>query len=87
MTTEGFHDGNVLGGPLRDLFAVDITSASTVCCGCGRQGSVATLRVYAGPGMVARCPGCDAVVMRYARLDGHMVLDLRGTVRLTVPET
>ena len=86
MTLETFSDGNAIGGPLADLFTVDLTAASTVCCGCGRDGAVATLRVYGGgPGLVARCPGCDAVVMRFARFDGRVVLDLRGTVRLTVP--
>ena len=85
MKSDTYQDGNALGGPLGDLFAVDVTTAVVVCCGCGRQGAVATLHVYdAGPGLVARCPGCEAIVMRFARFDGHVTLDLRGSVRLTV---
>ena len=52
-----FVDGNALAGPLREIFATDVTVAVGRCAGCGRVGAVATLRVYdRGPGLVARCP-------------------------------
>ena len=39
--------------------------------------------VYAdGPGSVARCPGCDAVVLRLVRGPDRAWLDLRGVVCL-----
>ena len=31
----------------------------------------------------ARCPGCEAVLMRFARIRGRLVADLRGVVTLT----
>ena len=87
MSTEPTHaDGNLLAGPLADLFAVDITAAATTCVGCGREDRVADLHVYAvGEAYVARCPGCQDAVLRYLRTATRAVLDLRGTLALRVP--
>ena len=87
-TTEEFTDGNALAGPLRELFAVDITVAQGRCAGCGLVGPIASLRVYGhdrGPGLVARCPGCGEVVLRLVRTPAEAWLDLRGTVSLRIP--
>lgn len=81
-----FIDGNVLAGPLREIFAVDVTLATGSCLACGFAGPVATLRVYAyAPGLVARCPGCDAVVLRLVRGPDRAWLDLRGMSCLEIP--
>jgi hypothetical protein len=81
--SETYQDGNALAGPLGELFAVDITAAVTTCAGCGRRDHVAALRVYGGePGLVARCAGCDGVVLRFARTPNGSWLDLRGAVSL-----
>lgn len=83
-----FVDGNTLAGPLADLFAVDVTVADAECSGCGATGALATLRVYSrAPGYVARCPSCDAVILRLVRARDAVWLDLRGAVRLRVPIT
>ncbi len=67
--TEQYLDGNALAGPLSEIFAVDITAALGRCANCGRTGPVAALRLYVrAPGLVARCPGCDAVMMRLVRV-------------------
>ena len=80
------HDGNALAGPLAEVFAVDCTAALTTCVHCGRTARVAELHVYlGGPGMVARCAGCDHVVARYVRTRTTARIDLRGTVALTIP--
>jgi hypothetical protein len=89
MVTGSSHDdhtdGNALAGPLAELFAVDVTAATTTCGGCGRQERVAHLHLYTGgPGMVARCPRCEHVIVRYARTATAGHLDLRGTVTLTL---
>lgn len=79
-------DGNALAGPLREIFAVDVTVATGRCAGCGRVGAVATLRVYArAPGLVARCPSCDAVVLRVVRGRDRAWLDLSGAASLEIP--
>ncbi len=81
----GYVDGNALAGPLRELFAVDMTGASGVCANCGHSGPVATMRVWQhAPGLVARCSSCDEVVFRLVRGPDRMWLDLRGTMRLEI---
>jgi len=80
---DDYQDGNVLAGPLAEVFALDITGTAAVCAGCNRVGVVAELRVYArGPGLVARCPGCTDVMLRYAETPHGRWLDLRGTAVL-----
>jgi hypothetical protein len=89
MTTQHYLDGNVLAGPLAEIFTVDITVATSQCATCGRTGPVAALRVYMhAPGIVARCDGCDEVVLRLVRTPDTAWLDLTGIVslRLPVPE-
>jgi hypothetical protein len=82
----GYQDGNALAGPLSDVFVFDITATVSTCSACGRRDQVATLRVYGGePGFVARCPGCDSIVLRYARTPAGHWLDLRGTISLHAP--
>ena len=79
-------DGNALAGDLREIFAVDVTVATGQCAGCGHKGPVAALRVYQNaPGIVARCPHCEEVVLRLVRGRDRAWLDLRGTVSLEIP--
>lgn len=86
MTDDTALDGNMLAGPLREIFAVDVTVARGRCAGCGRVDVVAELRVYAdAPGLVARCPSCDAVMLRLVRAPDRAWLDLRGAVALEMP--
>jgi hypothetical protein len=81
-----YEDGNALAGPLEEVFAVDASAAVTRCAACGRTGRVAELRVYGrGPGLVARCPGCQEVVLRLVRTPRELWLDLRGAVSLRLP--
>jgi Zn finger protein HypA/HybF involved in hydrogenase expression len=56
-------DGNAVAGLLQEAFAVEMTTASATCNGCGATGEVAELRVFQGAGIVMRCPHCDNVVM------------------------
>ncbi len=84
--SELYQDGNALAGPLREIFAVDVTTAIQRCAHCGRTGPVAVLRVYRhAPGMVGRCPGCDEVVLRLVRGPTDAWLDLSGTLSLRIP--
>jgi DNA-directed RNA polymerase subunit RPC12/RpoP len=77
-------DGNAAGGPLADLFAVEMTSATVVCDGCGRQSALATLMLYGGAGLVLRCPDCDTMILRMMRSGSTVSLDMRGCTRLSV---
>jgi hypothetical protein len=81
-------DGNVLGGELGELFTVDITAATGQCASCGMVSALAQTHVYTdAPGVVARCRGCGAVMLRLVRGPGRAWLDLRGItcLQLTVP--
>lgn len=86
LYSDQFVDGNALAGPLREIFAVDLTTAVSRCASCGLTGAVASLRVYTrAPGLVARCPGCRQVVLRLVRGPACAWLDLRGAVSLQIP--
>jgi Family of unknown function (DUF6510) len=81
-------DGNVLAGPLGELFAVDITSAMGQCASCGARNPMAMARVYVdAPGMVARCRSCDAVIVRLVRSADQAWLDMQGisSLQLRMP--
>lgn len=72
-------DGNALAATLREVFCFDMTRARVVCDGCGRRGPFAEVRVYTrAPGLVARCRGCDAVLLRSVQGPDRMWLELRG---------
>jgi hypothetical protein len=72
-------DGNALGGPLLEVFGVEMTVAVATCASCGAQGEVARLEVYVQcPGIVARCPACAAVVLRIVESPERIWLDLSG---------
>ncbi|MEV5742954.1 DUF6510 family protein [Microbispora rosea] len=79
-------DGNALAGPLAEIFTADVSAAVSRCATCGLTGPVAALRVYdRAPGLVARCPGCEEVVLRLVRGPDAAWLDLRGAVSLRIP--
>lgn len=78
-------DGNAAAGPLRDLFAVDLTAARSTCARCGATRLLAEHELYAdAPALVVRCPSCTGVVLRYA-VDGTRIrLELTGARLLMV---
>ena len=81
-----YMDGNALAGALREIFTMDVTAAQGRCAGCGRTGMVAETRVYEhAAGLVARCPGCDAVLIRLVRAPDRAYLDLHGMSFLEMP--
>jgi hypothetical protein len=79
-------DGNALAGPLQDVFRVDLTTGIGRCSTCARTGPMAEARVFDhAPGVVARCPVCDQVLLRLVRGPGRAWLDLRGLTYLQFP--
>jgi hypothetical protein len=72
-------DGNAAGGLLAELFAFEVTTAHTVCAGCGAGRPVGALLVYAhGMGTIIRCPSCDHALIRVGHGRTGLWLDLRG---------
>jgi len=79
-------DGNAAAGALREVFAVDVTAATGRCAGCGRTEVFAAAHVYLqAPGLVARCAGCENVLLRVVVTPGQTWLDLRGLSYLRLP--
>ena len=79
-------DGTALAGPLHDVFRVEVTTAIGRCTACGHTAPMAEMRVFDhAPGVVARCPACDQVLLRLVRDRGRAWLDLRGLAYLQVP--
>ncbi len=83
---DGYVDGNALAGPLSEVFAVDVTAATSRCANCGCTGPLARLRVYMhAPGLVARCQECGRVVLRATRTRDALWLDMSGAASLAIP--
>ena len=86
---DAYQDGNVLAGPLAEIFAADVTAAASQCANCHASGPLALLHVYGhAPGLVARCPACSEVMLRLVRGAADVWLDLHGTLslRISLPE-
>ena len=76
-------DGNAIGGLLLQVFGTELTAAMATCAGCGARGHVAELEVYLrGPGAVARCRACGAVVMVLVTIRGVTCVDVAGLAAL-----
>jgi ribosomal protein S27E len=79
-------DGSALAGPFQDVIALVVTAAVGRCGNCGRTGPLAEVPVFDhAPGVVARCPVCDQVLLRLVRGPGRTWLDLRGLTYLQLP--
>jgi len=80
-------DGNVLAGPLSELFSVDMTVAVGRCNGCGDESVLASSMVYeSGPDIVVRCHSCDDVLMTIVRGPGDLRVEMRGFTMIKVPQ-
>jgi len=85
LTEEMRLDGNAAGGALGELFARDVTTALASCAGCGATRPVGALLAYGHPmGVILRCPGCDAAMLRLARTPGQMRVDASGITLLVI---
>jgi hypothetical protein len=79
-------DGTVLTGPLQSILGMEVTAAVGCCTGCGRTAPMAEVRVFDHPpGVIARCPVCDQVLLRLVQGPGRAWLDLRGLAYLQFP--
>ena len=88
MQTEDMRlDGNAAAGALRQIFATDVTTARATCVGCGKVSAIGALLDYGhGMGIVLRCPGCSAVLLRVAHTPGWLRLDASGIALLSIPD-
>ena len=76
-------DGNAIAGTLFDVFGEEMTTANGRCAHCGAIRRLAETLVYlGGPGIVARCPRCDNVLMVIVERRGTRCLDMAGLASL-----
>jgi hypothetical protein len=81
-------DGNAAAGELSRIFAMDITSAEGQCANCGSKKRFAEAHLYMDcPGLVARCPLCEHVLLRFTKVQQRVFLDLRGLTYLALDTT
>lgn len=72
-------DGNAIAGELFDIFGQEMTTARGTCSSCGSTRPLAELAVYPrAPGVVARCGGCDNIMMVTVEIRGIRCVDLWG---------
>ena len=80
-------DGNAAGGTLREVFAQDVTAALATCAGCGTTQPLGALLEYGqAMGVILRCPGCGAAMLRIVRTPGWLRVDASGISLLIIPE-
>jgi len=77
-------DGNSIGGILESVFGRDLTEALGICGNCGAERHVGALHVYRAAGIVARCPDCEAVILRIVEAGDQTWIDLQGFATLQV---
>ncbi len=68
-------DGNAAGGELSNIFALD-TAAQ-------QDPSPRPMCTCKGPGILARCPACEHVILRLANIRERLLLDMRGMTHLS----
>ncbi len=79
-------DGNVLAGPLGELFRFDLTTTSGECRHCGDIAVLARAMVYLDPsGYVVRCNSCGEMLMAIVTTEKRTWLDLSGVSGLQIP--
>jgi Family of unknown function (DUF6510) len=76
-------DGNAAAGELSTIFAMDVTTAEGQCAHCGAIKRFSEAHLYMqAPGVVARCPVCEHVLLRLVHARQHTFLDARGMAYL-----
>lgn len=81
-------DGNAAAGLLREVFAVEMTTAVGTCAHCGKVGPVGEALLYGGElGVVLRCAGCEGLLVCITHTPRGYWLDLRGLRILRVVES
>jgi NAD-dependent SIR2 family protein deacetylase len=79
-------DGNAAAGLLREVFALEMTTAYSTCGHCGKSGQFGELMLYGSEiGLVLRCPECDHMLLCITHTPEGYWLDLRGlqVIRIT----
>jgi uncharacterized Zn finger protein len=83
MNTALMVDGNAVAGELQRIFGRDMTMAVARCEGCGHEAEMGALMAFTrGPGVVLRCPACQAAIARIVETPSAIYLEARGATYL-----
>jgi hypothetical protein len=77
-------DGNAVAGLLREVFAVEMTTAVGTCNTCGASEPVGAIHVYRGAGVVLRCPHCDNTLGKIVKDEARVWISFPGMRALEV---
>lgn len=79
-------DGNAAAGAFGEALGLDVTIVTVTCAGCGQTGKFAECHVYgSAPGIVVRCPGCEAITARPVRTSDKVWIDFQGSRSWRIP--
>jgi hypothetical protein len=85
MNTALMVDGNAVAGQLEQIFGRDMTMAMARCAGCAREAAMGALMAFTrGPGIVLRCPACQAAIARIVETPTAIYLEARGAAYLRI---
>lgn len=85
MNTALMLDGNAVAGRLEQIFGRDMTMAVARCAGCGIDAEMGALMAFTrGPGVVLRCPTCQAAIARIVETTTAIYLDARGAAYVRI---
>ena len=83
MNTALMVDGNAIAGQLQQIFGRDMTTAMARCAACAKDAEMGALMVFTqAPGVVLRCPACQAVIARIVETPTAIYLEARGAAFL-----
>ena len=79
-------DGNAVAGLLREVFAVEMTTAIATCGACGAADAVGATHVFRGAGIVMRCRHCDNALVTIVKDNERVWIGFPGVraVQVTV---
>jgi hypothetical protein len=77
-------DGNAVAGLLREVFAVEMTTAIGTCSSCGATEPVGAIHAFRGAGIVLRCPHCDYALVKIVKDETRLWIGFPGVRTLEV---
>ncbi len=77
-------DGNAIAGLLREVFAVEMTTAIVTCERCSAADAVGAIPVFRGAGIVLRCRTCNNALMTIVKGGTRVSMSFSGVRTLEV---
>jgi hypothetical protein len=78
-------DGNAVAGRFLAIFGAEMTTNLTECASCGQEHMMGALLAFThAPGVVLRCPSCEAVMVKLVETPRGVYLDARGAAFMRI---